>query len=60
MSLNRKKKKKKIKELPVETVSEEVKEEKIYKKVKTPAQLAFDKAQEKRVCYNSLPFCMLL
>ena len=52
---NRKKKKKKIKELSSENTSqfaEEVKEEKVYKKVKTPAQLAFDKAQEKRVSYN--------
>lgn len=38
-----------MKDLPIETTSEEVKEEKVYKKVKTPAQLAFDKAQEKRV-----------
>lgn len=50
LSHNRKRKKKKVKELSVETVSDEVKEEKVYKKVKTPAQLAFDKAQEKRVC----------
>ena len=38
-----------MKEFPTETTAEEIKEEKVYKKVKTPAQLAFDKAQEKRV-----------
>lgn len=38
--------------MPIETNPEEVKGEKVYKKVKTPAQLAFDKAQEKRVCFN--------
>ena len=53
-----------MKELPVETINDEVKEEKIYKKVKTPAQLAFDKALEKRVCYSiavtvGLPVYML-
>ena len=51
MSNHHRKKKKKMKELPVETICEEA-EEKVYKKVKTPAQLAFDKALEKRVCYS--------
>jgi len=49
--VKKKKKKRKSKELSSETssqVAEEVKDEKVYKKVKTPAQLAFDKAQEKR------------
>ena len=57
---NRKKKKKKVKDLPIETISEEVKEEKVYKKVKTPAQLAFDKAQEKRVRHGSLISIILI
>ena len=48
-----------MKEFPTETTAEEIKEEKVYKKVKTPAQLAFDKAQEKRVS-NYLQFILVI